>query len=211
MLKPEDVAAYLKSNPAFFDTHGELFAGGSQIPTPTPFHERQLKVLRQRHQAQVAKYDQVVDSARNNQNLEQSLHELTLALLCAATQDAETGCAILCDQFHLDGARVVSAQHFRQSKALANVLESLQNRVAHGSSTCDDRVSKELLGTLFGDQQQIGSCAFVPLNFTNPLSSDDQEGVLVLGTEDVERFQPGMGSIYLDRVGQLMAAFLSVS
>lgn len=198
MLKPEDVAAYLKQNPAFLECYPDLLAE----PEPTPFHDRQIEVLKGRQAIQTARYEEVVDSARNNLELERLLHEFAQRLLRAADRSVDTGCAILTEHFSLSRSSVVD----KEQAAGTDELGLLAQRVAHGSSICDDRVSTNLLEILFGADHNIRSCAFVPLN--NAAASS---GVLVLGAASVERFQPGMGAIFLDRIGELMAAFLSAA
>ena len=203
MLKPEDVADYLKQNPAFFDQHLDLLSGKSNGEEPTPFHERQLAVLQQRHDAQVARYEEVVESARNNQALESSLHNLTLSLLASSTRDSESASRILVERFDLEAATIIGSEG-EDGNIQSDSSELLRQRVAHGSSICDDRVSNALLVELFGPGADVGSCAFVPLS-----DGERGAGVLVLGASSPERFQPGMGPVYLDRIGQLIGAFLA--
>jgi len=198
MLKPEDVATYLKQNPTFLDCYPDLLAESE----PTPFHDRQIAVLKDRQAIQSARYEEVVDSARNNLELEKLLHEFAIQLLQAGDREVEKGCSILTEHFGLTRSVVVDNERATQSDALG----LLTQRVAHGASICDDRVSSDLLETLFGADHDVLSCAFVPLNH-----SGTPAGVLVLGADAEDRFQPGMGAIYLDRIGELMAAFLSAS
>lgn len=211
MLKPEQVADYLKQNPAFIDNHLELIGGPDAGDDSTPFHERQLNVLRERHAAQLAKYEQVVDSARNNRDLEKSLHGLSIALLGSPTRGQKAANQILCQHFNLAHARVVGPDQTREfiedADEQSDDVALLRKRVAHGSSICDDRVATDLLRALFEkndneEEHGVASCAFIPLG--------DSDSVLVLGASEPERFQPGMGPIYLDRIGELIAAFLSV-
>ena len=206
MLKSKEVIAYLKQNPDFFVQHPDLLADLEISNNEEPFHKRQLDALRQRQLAQVAKYDLVVSSAKSNQALEKSLHELAQKLLSADQPDLNNAIKILKAQFSLEHARIWLERSTDNENPQEVDFESLVIRVTHGGSICDDRVSGELLKSLFGDQSGIKSCAFVPL-----LSDSINIGVMVLGASDPERFQPGMGAIYLDRMGQLMGAFLSKS
>jgi uncharacterized protein YigA (DUF484 family) len=204
MLKPEDITAYLKQNPDFFEQHPDMLTDLEISSNQEPFHKRQLDVLRQRQLAQNEKYEMVVSSAKNNQALEQSLHELAQKLLSVDESGAFNAAEILMAQFSLEHARIWLGGG-KDNENLQDVdFESLVKRVTHGGSICDDRVSSELLNSLFGDQNGVKSCAFVPL-----FSDSVNIGVMVLGASDPERFQPGMGAIYLDRMGQLVGAFLS--
>lgn len=206
-MKAEDVAAYLKQNPDFFMEHQEVLAELEVAAEQQPFHQRQLEVLRQRHSAEQAKYEMVVDSARNNQALEQTLHEFAQQLLGSGDKEKSTAITVTKKMFQLEWAKIFKPDEPEEQGV---DVESLTKRVSHGSSICDDRVSTELLGQMFGDDHDVNSCAFIPLQIT------DQDrvqciGVMVLGAADATRFQPGMGPIYLDRMGDLIAAFLSAS
>ena len=208
-LSPEQVSSFLKQNPSFLQQHPDLFEALESDTNLPPFHQRQLEVLRERHSAEQAKYEMVVDSARNNQALEHTLHLFAQRLLADHSNDranrmAELETAIN-QQFDLEQNRIFIAADCEAQNSDGNLDYSLiAPRVAHGGSICDDRVSGEQKQRMFGDDNAIQSCAFVPL----PGSDDSIMGVMVLGSNDDERFQPGMGAIYLDRIGELIAAFL---
>ena len=196
-MNPEDVAAYLKNNPTFFREHGELLAD-IVVEGADPFQKRQIEVLRERHNAEKVRYELVVESARNNMALEESLHRLACSLLSLAETSVEQTETLLQAHFDIQGARVLMDAAGR--RVTSDELHLLEQRVAHGSSICDDRVSTALLEELFGEDSGIASCAFIPLK------GGESGGVLVLGSEERERFQPGMGAIYLDRIGELVSA-----
>lgn len=198
-MKSDDVAAYLKRNPAFFSENSEVLADLT-LHHANPFHQRQLEVLRERHSREKARYDMVVESARLNQALEQSLHEFSCILLsesgwAAATLEEEVGSC-----FNLEGVRLCLEGDGRMPEGEFGLLK---DRVRHGGSICDDRVSSALLAGLFGEGNAVSSCAFIPLSTSYVI------GVLILGSAESGRFQPGMGVIYLDRIGELLSAILS--
>ena len=199
MTKSEEVAEYLRQNPAFFDEHQDVLAELQVGDDQQPFHQRQVQVLKQRHSAEQARYAMVVDSARNNQELELSLHQLAQKLLREANGSPEKAELIITDHFSLERVRV-----FVDEKQSGEELELMKKRVLHGASVCDDRVSSQLLGALFGENNTVKSCAFIPLKCER-----HNVGVAVLGAVDGDRFQPGMGTIYLDRIGELVGSFLS--
>ena len=214
MITSEDVANYLKNNPGFFAQHQEVLVDLELDTAQQPFHQRQLDVLRQRHADEKAKYQLVVDSARNNQALDKSLHEYAQKLLgyrqdpdsLAAERITEAhfsiGYARICQESGDNGDPHDNNQHSNISE---EDLSAIVQRVRHGNSVCDDRVSSSLLACLFGVDHDAGSCAFVPCKAIDT----DFSGVMVLGDADPTRFAPGIGTIYLDRMGQLVAAFLS--
>ena len=201
-MNSEEVANYLKENPDFFENHQEILADIETAAEQQPFHQRQLEVLRQRHSAEQARYQTVVDSARNNQALEQTLHGFARQLLKVQKRNAGTAAEIVQREFDLDQTRIFLSAKEQNDCDLD--LELLVKRVAHGSSICDDRVSSDLLLQLFGPSHTVKSCAFVPMG-----QNTSSNGVMILGANEEDRFQPGMGAIYLDRIGELVYAFLS--
>lgn len=198
-MKSEDVAAYLKRNPAFFSENSEVLADLA-LHHANPFHEKQLEVLRERHSRERARYDMVVESARQNQALEQSLHEFTCTLLALDDWASTTLEEEVVRFFGLEGVRLCFGG---EDEKPGCDFDLLWERVRHGSSVCDDRVSSSLLAGLFGGENGILSCAFIPV------TAAAAPGVVVLGSAERERFQPGMGAIYLDRIGELLSAILS--
>lgn len=225
MPKPKEIADYLESHPDFFVARGELLAA-MRLPEEfaTPFHERQAQALRDRQ----ARLDRMLDTVKANQHLEQELHRLAVELLEAAgvadaadAADAADSAkaaiaapaALVKTRFDLSGAAIfLDARPDAFDPAVD--YASLCRRVEHLSGACDDRVSSKLSAALFAadcsaaesaaeSAPVIASCAFVPLAKGRRL-----RGVLVLGDADRARFQPGMGVLILDRLGQLVSAYL---
>jgi len=221
MPNSKAVADYLESHPDFFAERGALLAA-MQLPEEfaTPFHARQAQALRDRQ----ARLDRMLETVKVNQNLEQELHQFAVELLGmvgdgrAAAPDAAAAAAIAAPmelvktRFDLDAAAVfLDAQ--RDSFGPGLDYASLCNRVEHLGGVCDDRVSSKLSAALFpaaadgaagAAAAPIASCAFVPLARGRQL-----RGVMVLGDADRARFQPGMGALILDRLGQLVSAYLA--
>ena len=78
---------------------------------------------------------------------------------------------------------------------------SVLERVSQGRSICDDRLPKSVLTLLFGEHaESIRSCALIPV----VAGGDGVCGVLALGALEAERFRPNMGTVYLDRLGELV-------
>lgn len=208
-LSAKDVVTFLKQNPDFVQHNKQLIVALEATRKQPPFHARQLEVLRQRHSTEQAKFQMVVDSAHNNQALEHSLYLFAQKLLLTRKSKVSERMLklerIISQQFALEQNRIFLATDCIGQNPPAKVdYTLLAPRVAHGSSICDDRVSKQQMNSIFGNHHDIKSCAFVPL----PQDRKAMMGVMVFGSSDVERFQPGMGAIYLDRIGGLVGAFL---
>jgi uncharacterized protein YigA (DUF484 family) len=206
MTSPREIIEYLINNPSFFEENQDLFAdmetgaAGGAIH----FYERQLKVLKDREARHKAKIDMIVDSAESNRRLESELLDLAVRLLGQkhnGADPAEFAIAMIKRQFNVKEARFLMVSEHGSDLPY---YHEVHQRVVHGSSICDDRVSSRLLQALFDDEGgTIESCAFVPVVF-----EEYKLGVMVLGSTTRERFQPGIGVLFLDRLGLLVGGFL---
>lgn len=219
MPNADEVADYLARHPDFFAERGALLAT-MRLPDEfaTPFHERQAQALRERQ----TRLDRMLETVKANQNLEQELHEFAVDLLASDCADADASpsdeaaaidrpAELLTTRFDLSAAAVFLDRQKTNFDPGVDYA-ALCSRVEHLGGACDDRVSAKLTAALFPAAEgahdgaaAIASCAFVPL-----LRAGKRElrGVLVLGDADRARFQPGMGVLFIDRIGQLVSAYL---
>ena len=213
----EQVADYLKEHPDFLNRHGDVFAvldvDHQQAGRSVSLIERQVGVLRQREQHQEARIREMIDAARQNEALGQRLHHLAVTLIQERDLSHQLADFInrIVEGDKLDAVSVLVAEELPSAPAEIRLdqekndeYRDVVNRVAHGASVCDDRLPRRLLDYLFGDDTTVQSVAVVPL----VISGQRPFGVVVLGATDVERFHPEMGTHYLDRLGQLLAAAL---
>ena len=206
MTSPRDIIEYLKNNPSFFEENQDLLGDleNGAANGAVHFYERQIQVLREREARQQAKIDMIVDSAESNRRVESDLLDLAICRLGQVdhgVRPEERVSALVKHQFNVEQVRIMLAA---DNDGSPEPFEEVRQRVAHDSSVCDDRVSSRLLGSLFGDEgESIQSCAFIPVR-----CDDNNAGVLVLGSNSSDRFQPGIGVIFLDRLGLLVGAFL---
>lgn len=206
------VARYLEEHPDYFDRHPDALAsiriahevGGSAIS----LIERQVQLLREREQGLQRQLRELVSIARENDALGQRLHRFAVALLEArGFEDAvEAARELLRQEFGLEAVvvrlrgRADSAPNgpelvLEDDHRLAAVLNQLDN----GKPLCGGEFEEGLLRYLFGDRvTDIRSCALIPLGDKSP------RGVLALGSHDPHRFHPGMGTVYLARLGELL-------
>ena len=208
MITTEDVLDYLRQNPAFFDDNEDIL-GDLNLAGPEnlgPFVEKQIEVLKNRENQQKARVELIVDSARSNLKLEDDFLEIAMRLLSEGQiqgNPEHIAGALLIRQFNVTEA--VFLMDGNDSGSGNAVYEEVKQRIAHKSSICDDRVSNSLLESIFDrDAQGIGSCAFIPLVF-----NDNITGVMVLGSVSQERFSPGMGVNFLDKLGMLVGSYLA--
>jgi hypothetical protein len=214
-LSEADVDEYLRAHPDFFERHAGLLAI-LKLPHPTggavSLIERQVTVLRDKNRQLERKLMDLVQVARDNEQLSVHLHHLALGLIEADDLDA--------------AAAIVQEQLRNEFKADAVVLRLLRRGSNSGSAhRVDDdeatlalfaelfksrraicgRLSDAQLAFLFADQAgEIGSAAAIPLCDANPL------GVLALGSRDESRFHPGMGTLFLGYLGELVSRSIEV-
>ena len=214
MPTAQEIIDYLKDNPAFFKEREELLAqlnlDLTDMEGVSPFVARQLQVLKDRESQQQAKIDLIMDGAKSNQKLEADFVEIAVRLLSHKSDSddpVDIVSALVKRQFNVKALVIMlkaGGDGSQSNSVFHQKYDEVRQRVAHKKSVCDDRVSSTLLESLFDqDDQAIKSCAFIPLVF-----EDDLIGTMVLGSSSVSRFQPGVGVMFLDRLGLLVAGFL---
>ena len=213
MTKPEQIINYLSAHPEFFIEHSDVLATlklpGDVASLQSRLQQSQVQALREREEHQRERLDLILDTVQSNQDLTHGLHQIAIDLIkqsAQSTADNDAPLATLAQlvksRFAIDEAVIFCATQSPQCPEPVD-YELLCQRVSHLSSVCDDRVSTRLLSALFPNAT-IASCAFVPITNQQQL-----HGVLVLGAGERECFQPNMGVLILDRLGQLLAAYLA--
>ena len=160
-------------------------------------------MLKDREVQQQKRIDVIIDSVRSNQKLERDLIVFTSALLGMVREVDDARGALLAQlqkQFNIrSSVLILSADEPGHPH-----YQELRQRVGHGGSICDDRLSSGLLQGVFeNDADTIGSCAFIPVK-----SGNDVAGVIILGSADGDRFRPDMGVGFLDNLGVVISSFL---
>jgi uncharacterized protein len=211
-MTAEEVAQFFRLHPQFFDQHPELLEtifvphphGGRAIPLA----ERQILALRDKVKLLEGKLGELIQFGEDNDAISEKVHRLSAALLGAR-----------------DFAACTQALHFhlREDFSVPHVAlriwgKALPESAAEGTPVADElRTRAETLGgpqcgaaagspflAWFGDAAgHVRSIALVPLGQTRPF------GLLVLGSEDAQRFYTEMGTLYLRRIGELTAAALA--
>ncbi|PLY12427.1 MAG: DUF484 domain-containing protein [Sedimenticola sp.] len=204
----QTVVDYLKGNPDFFDRHRELLqqievshASGEAVS----LIERQVKTLREQSEHYKKKLDELVVIARENEQLNNRLHNLTLTLLDAVEFDEVVNA--LEDKLHDDfQAEAVELHLFSQSEAEGSNpdLDGFRDFIDACKPVCG-RITEAQLSYLFGAQSDdVRSTAMIPIQ------ADGILGILAIGSKDPHRFHPGMGTDYLARLGEIVSKTLEV-
>src|SRR5690606_31763776 len=90
-LTEDDIAGWLRVHPDFFQRNGELLAT-LRVPHATggavSLIERQIELLREKNQNADARFNELVQIARANEQLTAKIHRFTRRLMRAATRRA---------------------------------------------------------------------------------------------------------------------------
>ncbi len=212
-MQPEQIADYLTRHPNFFNDFPALLAD-IHIPHPHGTHavsmsERQLIAMRDKVRMLENKLAELIQFGEENDGISEKLHALTLALLAARTpQDVVAGLTI-----HMREGFAVP-HHALRVWSLADDTPGLTDPVSSGlrdivsamlQPACGP-ITIDEAGTWFGEiAPHLRSFAFIPLRAA---AAAAPVGLLVLGSEEAKRFYSGMGTLYLERLGQLLGAAL---
>jgi uncharacterized protein YigA (DUF484 family) len=211
---PEDVADYLKNNPGFFEQYADLMA---QIFVPHPhggravsLAERQMLALRDKNRETENKLAELIAFGEENDQISEKVHRLAVGLIAVETFSA----VIHLLRFHLRDDFSVPHVALRLWKmpdgvndlpefaAVADELQVFADTLKHpycGST------SGFGTGAWFGEQAaHLRSQALVAL-----CDGGATMGMLALGSEDAKRFYPEMGTLYLERIGEMVSAALT--
>ncbi|MBV2234912.1 MAG: DUF484 family protein [Sterolibacterium sp.] len=206
-LDANDVAAYLKAHPDFFNLYADLLA---QIVINDPHNgravsitERQLGALRDRNKQLEAKLAELIRFGQENDVISDKLHRMILALLAADSFPAVV--RILHE--YLGG--VFDVPHVALRLWDVGSLDALTDFSPADEDT--KRFAAELkqpycgssagLETLAWLASGVRSTALIPLR-----RGEHTIGLLMLGSEELQRFYPEMGTLYLTRIGESAAA-----
>jgi uncharacterized protein YigA (DUF484 family) len=216
-LEEKTVADFLRDNPEFFHNNASLLAS-LQIPhavgPAVSLVEHQVKVLRDQNSQLKRKLMDLVHVARDNNRLNERMHQLTLGLVKAHSLEAllDTLRENLLGEFRADTV-VMRLSGMTEAQARecgvdlyepdAAELQHFEVFLKTSRPQCG-RFKQEQLQYLFGDQAQaIESAALIPLGYHG------QQGMLAIGSREASRFHPGMGTLFLTHLGELMDQLLT--
>ena len=211
-MRADDVARYLQENPVFFEQYADLLSE-IYIPHPhggraIPLAERQVLTLRDRARALETRLAELLEVGEENDAIGEKMHRLCMAMLPVA--DLPSLVSTLYYNLREDFAVPHSALRVWRNGAahdlpeLRGVSDDMK-RYAAGLAQpfCGPSGNPEAV-TWFGEAaSHVRSVACMPLR-----DPGECFGMLVLGSEDVTRFYPEMGTVYLKRLGELASASL---
>lgn len=215
-MDANDVADYLKRHPEFFAQHAELL---HQIDIPSPhggkavsITERQMGTLRDKIRQLEAKLAELISFGEENDVISAKVHRLGVALLGASDLPGVMGALYA----HLGGDFAVPHVAVRlwgigatgsgdavEHAAVDDVVKAMAGGLKH--PYCGSAAGQEAVAWLDEAASHVRSAAQIPLRESNDSACF---GLLLLGSEEAQRFYPEMGTLYLQRIGDMAAAAL---
>lgn len=218
-LAETEVADYLLEHPAFFERHAEL------LPRMTLSHEsgravslieRQVEKLREENEQLTAKLQTLVQVARDNENLGARIQKLAVVVLESESLDQLLTSVEDAFRSQFDAEHVVIRLLDVPARGLGGLAPKY--RVAPDSDLAAGfrvflqsrrvrcgRLLEDQLTLLFGRAAaEVRSVAVVPLY------GGSEFGLVALGSRNSRRFQPAMGVLFLEQIGELLSAALKL-
>ena len=210
----DDVALYLQQHPDFFQNHVELL---EQLSIPHPsgtavsLVTKQLELLRNKHREQEARLTELIDIAKANDLTCSRLHQLTLALLNAATL-AEV---ILALETVLKNSLDIDFVELRLIQTCPNPawvhwfiepnsedMKPFMRELGSGQIKCA-RPTLAQAKVLFADLAlEVNSCAIIPMKIA------DTTGILAIASREAGKFHYSKGQLFLTQLSELVSARL---
>ena len=215
-MKSDDIARYLKENPAFFEEYADMLSE-IYIPHPhggraIPLSDRQVLTLRGKNKALESRLADLLQIGEENDAIGEKLHRLCLALLPVA--DLKSLLAVTYYNLREDFAVPHIAlrvwrrpydmpQGASESGEFSPVSEHVKlYAAALAQPFCGPSGMPEAAAWFGEGALHVRSVAHMALK------GNECFGMLALGSEDVLRFYPEMGTLYLKRLGDLVSAAL---
>ncbi len=210
-MKAEEVARYLHDHPEFFDEHADVLA---RMTLPDPhtgraisITEKQLFTLRDKVRALEAKLAELIGFGNENDAVSAKVHALAVALIAAPDEAA----VVRALYSHLGGAFAVPHVTLRLwdtgvGSSLCDAVTDTVKAFAAGLHRpyCGPVAGQESLAWFGEAAAHLRSLAQVPLRDANGVCL----GLLVMASEEPHRFYPDLGTLYLERIGDMATVAL---
>ncbi|WP_296802577.1 DUF484 family protein [Thiolapillus sp.] len=205
----QQICDYLLSHPGFFVRHIDVL-NDLRVPHKTggavSLLEHKVRMLQDKTEAYQKQLQELVTVARDNEQLNQRLHRLTLNLIEA--QSREDILATLQDElrerFNADAVelKLFSTRELEEAQVSESGLAMFRTFMNTDKPTCGP-LKADKLRTLFGEQAgDEGSAALIPIR------TSDLSGILAIGSKDRQHFHSGKSVDFLVRLGELVSLSL---
>lgn len=207
---------YLQEHPDFFVKHPALLdslqlshldahADDGQVVSIT---QRQVMMLRKKNEMLQDRLLALIEIGEQNDAIGEKMHRLAIALL-GFNSLAEMLHGLqyhLCEDFSIPHVALRLWQTDDPDLPLpTSVVDTVSDQVRIMAAglphpRCGTEVDDEIKQWFGCDAQHLQSFALIPLK------KSQHFGLLILGSPEVERFYPDMGTLYLTRLGELASS-----
>ncbi|WP_291995201.1 DUF484 family protein [Candidatus Accumulibacter sp. ACC003] len=213
-MKSDDVALYLQDNPQFFEEHSDLMSN-MVIPHPhggrtISITERQMLALRDKNKKLESKMGELLQFGEENDGISEKMHRLAVGMIAAGSFQA----VLHTLNFHLRDDFAVPHLAVRLWDRPDDTEELPEfAQVSHELQTFAETLTQPYCGSTSGFETSswfgeaslhVRSQALIAMR-----NGGGTIGMIAMGSEDVERFYAGMGTIYLERLGEMASAALA--
>jgi uncharacterized protein YigA (DUF484 family) len=215
-MNAEDVVRYLQDHPGFFEDYAEMLAQ-IYIPHPhggraIPIAERQILTLREKSKMLEGKLAELIQFGEENDAIGEKMQRLCLALIPPADMQGLLRALYynLGEDFAVPHAavrvwRADAGEAAGGGPEFAPVSEELrQYAAALEHPFCGPSGNVEVAAWFGEAASHVRSVACMPLRDGGRACF----GMLALASEDILRFYPEMGTLYLERLGQMVSVAL---
>jgi len=211
------VASYLRKHPDFLDNNPdvlEVLELSHQSGPAVSMIERQVEQLRASNEDMNRQLKRLIQVASENEKLMSRLHALTLELMLIGSRKeffTRLGNSLLND-FNADILQICLFD--QETAALAGedvigiraddpAVEQFRALLEKDRTVCG-RLSESKLNFLFGSKARwVQSTALIPLG------EKGADGMMAIGSSNPARFYPGMGTLFLDLLANVISTTLA--
>ena len=213
-MKSDEVAQYLQDNPQFFEDYADLM---SRVVIPHPhggrtisITERQMLSLRDKNRQLEAKLGELLQFGEENDVISERMHRLGVAVIAAGTFQS----VIHTLNFHLRDdfaiphfalrlwSRPENTSELPEFAGVSQELQTFSETLNH--PYCGSTAGFETASWFGAAAPHVRSQGLIALR-----NGGGTIGMIALGSEDPQRFYSGMGTLYLERLGEMASAALA--
>lgn len=215
------VAKFLRKHPNFLKNNPEVLESQQLLHNSgvaSSLIERQVKLLREKNEELNRQLNRLIHVASENEQLMSRLHQLTMELMAIHDLNEFFShlSARLLKDFNADIFQVclfdtsldISTDgELAESVSLVSredaEVQRFQDHLEKNQTVCG-RLSQTKLEFLFGNRARwVQSTALLPLG------KKGSQGLMAIGSSDPARFYPGMGTLFLELLADVICTTLS--
>jgi uncharacterized protein len=216
-ITEDDIAQFLLNTPEFFERHAEVLAG-VQLTSPhgkraVSLQERQAEMLRDKIKHLELRNAQMIRFGHENVHIAHAMHDWTCALLPLQAPNELPAVMIERMQTLFDvpqmALRVWNINPKWADEPFAQAVSDDAKVFAESLTQpyCGPNRQLEVAGWL-PEPEAAASVALLPLRLAQATDESPVFGLMVLASDQADRFTPDMGTDFLERMAELAAAGL---